>query len=51
MLSLGGGVELLVSPHFAIGVDARFQRIFEGPVFRPNLANLTRIGTSVGYRF
>lgn len=51
MLTAGGGVELLGGPRIAVGLDVRYQRIFENdPFIDPDL-DLVRIGCSVSYRF
>jgi hypothetical protein len=52
VLSAGGGVDVPVWRALAIGLDVRYQRVSEDPaLYRPNLRNLTRVGTFVGYRF
>jgi opacity protein-like surface antigen len=52
VVSVGGGLEFLVTPRVGVGLDLRFQRIIEDPrLFRPNLRNTTRVGTTIGYRF
>jgi opacity protein-like surface antigen len=52
VVSIGGGVDLLVRRGVAVGVDVRYQRVFEDErLFRPNLRNLKRIGSFVSYRF
>jgi hypothetical protein len=52
LATFGGGVDVLLSSRVALGLDVRFQRVFEDPgVFRPNLRSLKRVGTVVSYRF
>jgi Outer membrane protein beta-barrel domain len=52
VVSVGGGVDFLLSRKVAVGIDLRYQRVFEDErLFRPNLRNLKRIGSSVSYRF
>jgi opacity protein-like surface antigen len=55
LLTGGGGVDVLLGDRAALGVDARYQRMFEEDHFhridiRPNL-DLVRIGSSISYRF
>ena len=52
MLSAGGGVDFLLGRGVAVGVDVRYQRVYEDErTFRPNLRNLIRVGSFVGVRF
>lgn len=54
MLTAGGGVEFLSGPRLAVGLDARYQRIFEDDtrqLFTEPDLDLVRIGCSVRYRF
>jgi opacity protein-like surface antigen len=52
VVSLGGGVDFLVWHQLAVGMDVRYQRVFEDErIYRPNLRNLKRIGSLVSYRF
>jgi opacity protein-like surface antigen len=55
MVTMGGGVDFLVWRGIAIGVDLRYQHVFEEDRFgradiERNLS-LTRVGSSVSYRF
>ena len=54
VLSAGGGFDFLVWRGLGVGLDVRYQRVFEDePVFRaePVIKHLTRIGSVVSYRF
>ena len=52
VVSLGGGMDVLVWRQRAVGMDVRYQRVFEDErLYRPNLRNLTRVGSFVSYRF
>jgi opacity protein-like surface antigen len=55
LLTAGGGVEFLLGRRLGVGVDLRYQRIFGEDQFgRPDIdhnLNLTRLGSSVSYRF
>ncbi len=55
MVTMGGGVDFLVWRGIGVGIDVRYQHVFEEDQFgRPdidrNLSN-TRIGSSLSYRF
>ena len=54
-VALPAGVDFLLGHRVALGVDARYRRMFEKDHFQrsdipPNL-DLTRIGSSISYRF
>lgn len=52
VLSLGGGVDFPMGHGLALGFDVRYQRVYEdATLFRPNLRDLTRVGSLVSYRF
>ena len=52
VFNVGGGVDFLVWRGLALGLDARYQRVYEDQrIYRPNLRNLTRVGSVVSYRF
>jgi opacity protein-like surface antigen len=55
LLTAGAGVDFLLGSRVALGVDVRYRRLFEKDQLQrsdipPNL-DLTRIGSSIGYRF
>ena len=55
MVTMGGGVDFLVWRGIAVGVDLRYQHVFEEDQLRTgdiesNLS-LTRVGSSISYRF
>ena len=52
LLSAGGGVDVLLGRGVAVGLDFRYQRIYEDQAsFQPNLRNLKRLGSFVSVRF
>jgi hypothetical protein len=55
MLTVGGGIDLPLTGHIVLGVDARFERVFSDQQFdRPDMPedlNLTRVGVVIRYRF
>ena len=55
LVSFGAGVDVPIARRIAFGVDLRFQRVFGEPPFEradlPHYLNLTRLGSSVSYRF
>ena len=52
VFNVGGGVDFVVWRGLALGLDARYQRVYEDQrIYRPNLRNLTRVGSVVSYRF
>ena len=55
LLTIGGGVEFLLWRKVGVGVDLRYQRVFEEMQFgRSDMdedLSLTRLGSSVSYRF
>lgn len=55
LVSFGAGVDVPVGRRLAFGVDVRFQRVFGDPPFEradlPHYLNLTRLGSSLSYRF
>ena len=51
VFSAGGGVDFPVGRGMALGLDFRYQRVNEDEqLFRPNLRNLKRIGSTFSYR-
>jgi opacity protein-like surface antigen len=55
MLTVGGGVDVPLTDRFALGLDARFERVLGEPQFdRPDMPedfNLARVGLVIRYRF
>ena len=55
LLSVGAGVDFPIGRRVAIGVDLRHHHVFGEPVAErrdiPHKLNLTRLGSSVSYRF
>lgn len=54
LLTVGGGVDFLLTRKVAIGVDLRYQHVFEQELFGRDMSrdlSLTRLGSSVSYRF
>jgi outer membrane protein with beta-barrel domain len=52
IISAGGGVDFLVWRGLGLGLDVRYQRVYEDESnFRPAIKHLTRIGSLVSYRF
>ena len=55
MVTMGGGVDFLVWRGVGVGVDVRYQHVFEEDQFgRPDIdrnLTITRLGSSVSYRF
>jgi opacity protein-like surface antigen len=55
LLTMGGGVDFLLSRRIAVGVDLRYQHVFEEDQFgRPDTdrnLSVTRLGSSVSYQF
>jgi opacity protein-like surface antigen len=52
VVAAGGGIDVLVWRDMAVGLDARYQRVFEDQgIYRPNLRDVKRVATSISYRF
>ena len=52
VISAGGGVDFLVWRGLALGLDLRYQRLYEDErIYKPAIKHLTRIGSLVSYRF
>ncbi len=52
VVSAGGGVDFLVWRGLGLGLDVRYQRVYEDErIYRPAVKHLTRIGSLVSYRF
>lgn len=52
VISAGGGVDFLVWRGLGLGLDLRYQRVYEDErLYKPAVKHLTRIGSFVSYRF
>jgi hypothetical protein len=52
VVSAGGGVDVLVWRGLGVGLDVRYQRLFEDErLFQPAIKHLTRVGSFVSVRF